>query len=201
MKIHGTAEGAALSTKDFGVAFSGGGANELTCETGDENEDNFVGQQVASGPNRFIQVLGFNPQTGNSFLDKTVDSITFYLKKRGSPTGNVTVKIYNASMAVQATSDTEIDSAADLSGSYAAKTFEFSSSFIITEDYTYGVVSSDGTNNWNDSAGVEPQLSDGITSTGNRIKYNQDTDNNPTGTGTGGSWATFNKTISVCFYV
>jgi len=198
MKIHGTAKGAALSTKDFGVAF-GSAAAEITCETGDETNDNFVGQNMGSG--QFIQVLGFNPQSGNSFLEASVDSITYYLKKRNSPTGNVTVKIYNDSEAVQATSTTEIDSEADLSSSFEAIKFEFGSSFTITEDYTYGLVSSDGTNNWNDSNGVEVQLSSIITSTGNQFKFNTNTNNDPTGTGTGGTWSTKTRTISVCFYV
>jgi len=52
MKIHGTAKGAALSTKDFGVAFSGAAVNEFLTATGGtitENGDYKVHKFTSSG--------------------------------------------------------------------------------------------------------------------------------------------------------
>jgi len=81
MKIHGTAKGGALSTKDFGVAFGGAAALVTIYEhTTAPNVDGFINTGdtyagfsiTASSP---AGVIGSIPRR-----------VTFYLKKYGSPT-------------------------------------------------------------------------------------------------------------------
>jgi len=94
MKIHGTAEGAALSKKDFGVAF-GGGAAPVTCSN-TPAFDNLTGniEQAMHASNKRLQ-QGCKAIAGSSLIGQKVSTATFRLFKKGSPTGTATVKIYS----------------------------------------------------------------------------------------------------------
>jgi hypothetical protein len=156
---------------------------QSTCEIADGSDYGFLGHDSVSG---LINTLGFNPQTGNSFIGETVTTFYLYLKQTGSPTGNVRAEIFDASNSSLVASDTIIDSDADLTSSFVKIGFTFSSAFTVTDDFTYAIKGS-GTNNWNDSNGVDCQFSSGTTITGNQSKYQAS------------GWVDQTKTISVCF--
>jgi len=82
MKIHGTAKGGALSTKDFGVAFGGGAAALVTIyeHTTTPNVDAFfnTGDTYAG-----FSITGSSPA---GVIGSIPRRVTFYLKKHGSPT-------------------------------------------------------------------------------------------------------------------
>jgi len=91
MKIHGTAKGAALSTKDFGVAFGGG--NGVACSNfedslgTDANGTNIDGTTIdANG--KFDNCLSFDPDNcveidgiaSNDAFSTNVGAISFWVK-------------------------------------------------------------------------------------------------------------------------
>jgi hypothetical protein len=79
MKIHGTAKGGALSTKDFGVAFGGAaGCGDFEQLTGSANQDTFdyTGQGI-----------GING-AGSKLIGCTPTKFSMYLAQQGNPTGN-----------------------------------------------------------------------------------------------------------------
>jgi len=90
MKIHGTAEGAALSTKDFGVAFGDAAA-----------ESTELWSQTGTGENEGLQlpktILGQRFQTGQTLIGKTITRFDANLRKVSSPTGIMTGEIINSS--------------------------------------------------------------------------------------------------------
>jgi len=193
MKIHGTAKGAALSTKDFGVAF-GGAAVAVTCQTADGSDDNFLGQDAPGGHE--ILRIAMVPDSDNAFIGEQTASLAFALKAASgasnSETGNYTCKVYDTNFtSVLATSDTILDSA-DLTASFENKKFEFASDLTITAGKYYAITTS-GTNNWSDNprVGVEPQFSSGETVTGNNSSWY---------TAESGT-ITKTKTMSFCIYV
>jgi len=75
MKIHGTAKGGALSTKDFGVAFGGGGAaTEEYCQsTGAQDRDL---NPATAGYNAIGQIF----ETNHILMGETVTKVTFSVK-------------------------------------------------------------------------------------------------------------------------
>jgi len=93
MKIHGTAKGAALSTKDFGVAFGGGAAPEV-CQTSQAWDDEATDFQAAlyAGNKRTIQGTIFI--TGSDFIGQNLKTATFYIIKTGSPEGSISCRLY-----------------------------------------------------------------------------------------------------------
>jgi len=86
MKIHGTAKGAALSTKDFGVAFGGAApANEYCQSTYDEDYN-------LKSPQPFF--VGVQLKAGHILIGETGTISKQYMKKVGSPTGTATCAVY-----------------------------------------------------------------------------------------------------------
>jgi hypothetical protein len=130
MKIHGTAKGAALSTKDFGVAFSGNGAVSQICFA-DGTTNDYVGASRTSVGTQ-IGTAGTN-----EWLDKTTLNVTVYLKRANTNSGNITMIQTNAGGTI-ATSDTVLDSAT-LTTSYVTYTFTFGSAITISADTYIGI--------------------------------------------------------------
>jgi len=154
MKIHGTAKGAALSTKDFGVAFSA--PAEVTCSN-TPAFDNLTGniEQAMHASNLRLQ-QGCKAISGSSLIDQKVSTATIRLFKNGSPTGTATIKIYSDAIngsglsSVRETSSTNLD-VSTLTTSFVDYDFEFTGSTTIEEDnaiiLVYTSTSSD-TSNW-----------------------------------------------------
>ena len=79
---------------------------------------------------------------------KTVDSVTFYVKKGGSPTGTAYGKIYNGTTLVETnTSGTNLD-VSTLTGTESAHTFEFGGTTTLDNGYSvvYEYSGGDGSN-------------------------------------------------------
>jgi len=124
MKIHGTAKGGALSKKDFGVAFGGGGAaiTELWAENG-------TGQNEGFGTG--ITILAQRFQTGQVLMGKTITRFDVSLRKEGSPTGDITGRIINSSNTQKLNMGT-LD-AATLTTSYVTHTFENLDGYVLAD--------------------------------------------------------------------
>jgi len=78
MKIHGTAKGGALSTKDFGVAFGGGADPVDSCDLFDES--------TATGNEGLDQVLvGFK----SNITPSSVSKLTMNMFRQGTPPDHI----------------------------------------------------------------------------------------------------------------
>jgi len=127
MKIHGTAKGGALSTKDFGVAFGGAAAPSFVCQ---EATGDYLGLGGASATRT---KAGVRVLSSNSALGKSVTEIKFYMKKNGSPTGTVNLAVYNGGVD-QSVGGSSINAATELTTSYQLITFTMSARTIIEND-------------------------------------------------------------------
>jgi len=96
MKIHGTAKGGALSTKDYGVAFGGNGAGaELIWEqTSIGEEEGLSSGDVVRAGELF---------TAGVVIDSIPTKFVFNLRKSGTPTGIATLNLIDSSDTVKAT--------------------------------------------------------------------------------------------------
>ena len=82
MKIHGTAKGAALSTKDFGVAFSAAAAPAVAWYTQDVRDNSVAFTKRSGTP--FI--LAYKNDTGST---ESTTSILISMCRYGSPVGTI----------------------------------------------------------------------------------------------------------------
>lgn len=157
------------------------------CQTVATGYDSYIGQNT--GGSGIIARIGIRVTSGNEFIGESFSAIEFALEKRGSPTGNIICKIYAAdNSTVSATSDNTVDSST-LTGSMVNYKFTFGSTQTVTEDYHY-IVMADGTNNFDHSNGVKPQVEDpagGASITGNNSTQYTDTGNAINKTASG-SW-------------
>jgi len=133
MKIHGTAKGGALATKDFGVAFGGAApCVEATYEPTIVN-----GQRLL---NAGRQGMAFSPLSGNDIFEKTIKSVTFKLDTDGgSPDQTIFVRARNSASGAIVGDFGELD-AGDLDGTSKEYTFDdnqitLSSGDMITLEY------------------------------------------------------------------
>jgi len=86
MKIHGTAKGAALSTKDFGVAF-GGAAPGVILTNPIASENSSYGISAAG-----LNVYEVAYTDSSQLIGKNFKDVQLYFKiTAGSPTGTITV--------------------------------------------------------------------------------------------------------------
>jgi len=116
MKIHGTAKGGALSTKDFGVAFGGNG-NGCTGTTIEQTNQNAT--TTTSGVNAKGIALTASEQS------KTFCSATYYLStSTAGMTGTITVQILNSSGVSQGTLGTLDASTLNTDGNEYPYTFD-----------------------------------------------------------------------------
>jgi len=98
MKIHGTAKGGALATKDFGVAF--GGAPACTEEYYTLPDETLIERNIGVAR----EGVAFQPTSGNAIFEKTVSSVTVSLDDDNrSPDETISVRCRNSSGAVVAT--------------------------------------------------------------------------------------------------
>jgi len=182
MKIHGTAKAGALSTKDFGVALSAPTPAVETCQgesySGDQKG---LGQDTAHGS---IDDIGFKPSGGNTLIDTLANNFSLKMKLTGSPTNPVVgARIYDDSDVLQQTSTNTID---DLDGTFTQRTFNFASTFTVTEDYSYVIYQVSGST-FNDSNGVYINMK------------NTAVDNNVDTYKTDSGWYSHNLSVTVCF--
>jgi len=120
MKIHGTAKGGAISKKDFGVAFATAAPEPVTWY--DELEH--AGSAVESGWATAITERGEGTKTSASaMIGQTVTKVQVYLKKFGSPSGDITCTVKaQANNATRVTIGTlDVD---DLTTSMVLRTFD-----------------------------------------------------------------------------
>jgi len=131
MKIHGTAKGGAISTKDFGVAFDGGGgtpeSTELWAITATGQEEAFSST---------IPILGQLFETGHVLIGETITRFDANLSKQGSPTGDITARIIGPADASPANEEKlnmgTLDSE-ELTGSYVTHTFENTDGYVLED--------------------------------------------------------------------
>ena len=118
MKIHGTAKGGAISKKDFGVAFGGGGVAPFEyTQTCTNNPTGMSSSYIRYGAN-LTNVL---------FHDLTVASITFTIKHKTTTTSvNFTLYAYDENFANEESLDSLTQS---MTTSYSTITFDFSHTF------------------------------------------------------------------------
>jgi len=125
MKIHGTAKGGAISTKDFGVAFGGGAApesTELWAITATGQEEAF---------STAITILAQLFETGHVLIGETITRFDCNLSKQGSPTGDITARIINSSNTEKLNMGT-LD-ASTLTTSYVTHTFENTDGYVLED--------------------------------------------------------------------
>lgn len=122
-----TLTAAAASTSPSWVAGAGGGE---TCQI--PLASSFAG---LGGNGGAITRLGVHITDGaNSIVGKSITELSFWLDKIGGPTGNGTVKIYNNSGVLQATSTDTLDWST-LTGSLVKHSFAFASYTVQNGDY------------------------------------------------------------------
>ena len=127
------------------------------CQTVATEYDSYLGQNTGQGN---IVRIGIRVTSGNEFIGESFTSIEFALQQKNSPTGNIICKIYAAdNSTVSATSSNTIDTETELSGSMTNIEFTFGSTQTVTQDYYY-IIMADGTNNFDHSNGVKPQVED-----------------------------------------
>jgi len=138
MKIHGTAKGAALSTKDFGVAFggNGNGCNEATYT--------FVGTM-----NDSVSITSAGTKAcGQTFasgvvVDKNIVRATFSLGKQGTPTGTIYCRIWEADATIVETATFGEEAGVDIADlvifpNFEDKTFTFTGDNKLEAGYWIG---------------------------------------------------------------
>jgi hypothetical protein len=130
MKIHGTAKGAALSTKDFGVAFGGG----VPCN------QKWIGTPEggwADVPLTAVTEARVEKFTESGMTSFDVCKFSAYLKKTDTLNDTVYSKIWNSSGTIVSTSDDTYVNA-DVSTDFGWFEFEFDN-ITLAEDYWIGV--------------------------------------------------------------
>jgi len=185
MKIHGTAKAGALSTKHFGVAFSAAQAPLVeTCQgTGYSGDYTGLGHTAFNGEKETH--VGFTPSASNTLIGTHANNFSLKMKLTGSPSAPVVkAQIYNASNQFQQDSTNTID---DLDGTFTFRIFNFSSNFIVTQDFKYVIT-----------------LESGTVSDGDRVDINMNgapIDNNitPYQTTPSESWFSYNLGCTICF--
>jgi len=102
MKIHGTAKGAALSTKDFGVAFGGAAEAPEVCQ--DVTDAETIIQKydgAVTGNKSGCGVRITDVDTGADFVGLTINTVKVWLRKNvGAPDNSFSVGIYRNEGAV-----------------------------------------------------------------------------------------------------
>jgi len=132
MKIHGTAKGGALSTKDFGVAFS---AAVIPCEDVEQ-------EQLLTDDGRPIYLTteggtGMWLATSDALgVGATLKKFSGFVKAAGSPTGTLYCRVYNQTTppSLSATLETQATTTIDVStigSSYAEIEFEFDGTYTL----------------------------------------------------------------------
>jgi len=118
MKIHGTAKGGALSKKDFGVAFSAGGAAGCTQKWIGTAGSGFSDASITAATD--ARVEKFAQSGGTTF---NVCKFSAYLKKSDTLNATIYAKIWNSSGVKATSDDTYVND--DIDDEYAWFEFEF----------------------------------------------------------------------------
>jgi len=135
-----TLQAVAASSSPAWVAAAAGGGE--TCQT--PLASSFAG---LGGNGGAITRLGVHITDGaNSIVGKSITELSFWFNKIGSPTGNGTVKIYNNSGVLQATSTDTLDWST-LTGSLVKHSFAFAAYTVQNGDYFMGEGGSTGIGN------------------------------------------------------
>ena len=107
---------------------SSGGGGDLTLSINNNNNANT--QQVGGGGGVYNRI-GVKFTSGSAYLAKTVDRVSFWLKKTGSPTGTASIVIRNSAGTIKETIGT-LD-VSTLTGSFAWYDFSSSTSATVLE--------------------------------------------------------------------
>jgi len=128
MKIHGTAKGAALSTKDFGVAFGGAAVvPSFVCQEA-------TGDAFSLGGSGGVRTkAGVRVLANHLAIGKTVTEVKFFLKKLSTPTGNINLAVWNGAVNQNVGGSTLDVSTLD-DASYTLKTFEMEHTIAVNDD-------------------------------------------------------------------
>ena len=139
MKIHGTAKGAALSTKDFGVAFGAPTPEVQTCQG-----ESYSSENKGLGQDDMIRI-GMMPATNNPLIDIVANKFSLNLKRQGSLTSySIGARIYDDSdpPEEQAQSNNTISDVAD---DWEFRQFTFDDDFTVTANFYYVIYIVSGT--------------------------------------------------------
>jgi len=142
MKIHGTAKGGALSTKDFGVAF--GGAAAIPCYDPINITNDGSSLSNTSGPWQYEAGMQVTSEEAGTVLNGVITYMTQATTTQ--TTGTYDARVYTATT-LRATSATI---AASAIGSYSSpyvfteQTFMFGSPYTLAEDDYVIIHASDG---------------------------------------------------------
>jgi len=125
MKIHGTAKGGALSTKDFGVAFGGAAAETIIYEqlTSSSNMYNFESGNKSGG----MYISG-----SDSLIGEEINKTTFSLSKTGTPPqATLYCRVFNTASALTVKHTFGSLATSELTGTTTAYAFESASTYTI----------------------------------------------------------------------
>jgi len=142
MKIHGTAKGGALSTKDFGVAFGGAPAVPVTII--EQTTDNDLIVSLSDGH----PFAGYRIASGSNVIGYTLTSLTWRLYRVGSPpAGNIEARVFTDGASGSPGSYTQIGASIDqttVSTSSTNYTFDGSGEVTLKEADYITVASTNG---------------------------------------------------------
>tara|TARA_R110000751_G_scaffold60201_2_gene125846 strand:+ start:70 stop:633 length:564 start_codon:yes stop_codon:yes gene_type:complete len=132
MKIHGTAKGGAISHKDFGVAFGGGGV--VSCELFSQTDGTFDDSNTSSQYGFGVRISTDNTSIGETMISFTLDlkssntgtnaALTFGVWASGNDTDTPTAVF---------TSD-DVDNNTDLTTSFQTFTFTGSRTLALNDN-------------------------------------------------------------------
>jgi len=144
MKIHGTAKGGALSTKDFGVAFGGNGAAEPVISWEQTTSNDHV--QCSALPTTEQQKVGQTITNDSLIVGTELKKIIFRLRNGFSSalTYRINCRVWNSAGTVRTTSETEVylnelQTGFTWNDPADRVTFEFDSPVTIAQDDVFGV--------------------------------------------------------------
>jgi len=125
MKIHGTAKGGALSTKDFGVAFGGAAAETIIYSQTDASSNmyNYESINVAGG---------LKVGSGSSLIGEEINKATFSLNKTGTPPqATLYARVFNTGSGITVKHTFGSLATSELTDTAAAYAFQSESAYTI----------------------------------------------------------------------
>jgi len=144
MKIHGTAKGGALSTKDFGVAFGGNGAAEPVISWEQTTSNDHV--QCSALPITETQKIGQTITNDSLIVGTVLKKIIFRLRNPFSSalTYQIYCRVWDSDGNIRTTSETEVylnelETGSSWSDPADRVTFTFDSPVTIAENDIFGI--------------------------------------------------------------
>jgi len=188
MKIHGTAKGGALATKDFGVAFGAPTPTVQTCQG-----ESYTGESAGLGsgyPSGEIMRVGMTPLANNTLIDTVANKFSLKIKLVGSLSSySIGARIYDdADPPVEQAQS--INTISDVTTSFEFRQFEFTSDFIVKVNYYYVIYQASGTFDGSDR--IDIQMNASSADNNSMVYYTDDNVWYPT-------WFGQYKPCAICF--